>query len=762
MKKILIYIMVVWVNFAFAQYTEWHVQTIPNGGSPTNQGTESSPWDLQTALNNPSNKIKPGDVVWLHNGVYTGHYTSSAALSGTATQYITVASYPGEWAVLNGNIYSYVEPPQGLPNVEEDPNALPATIDQEMSTYLATEEEDTFAVLLVEGGYVQFKNFEISCLGNLNRLFVSDSAGNNCDTSNGFHKIVGISHSVATANKFTNLVIRNIPGEGIGSWKYTDNTEIYGCIIYYNGYILNSKSTCASTSFSVVGKGPGIYSQNEDATLKRIIKNNIILNNYDSGFFIWSATSNPGFDYLRSYDVTRNVFINNGSPQRDETANIIIKSNSGNSFNHPYNINVDNNIFYFNSRTSNVSGIDLQNSSGVTMTDNSIFKGTAGVKFTSNNTNLDFQHNMYFGKRLQTIIDPTTYAANNWTMDNNSYFTRSDSFNMFEIAVGTLRYSLPTFQSLYADELNSTRLANTDISTPIVGMINAAAPQKTLVTQNQYNPNLFYVTIFNPRADLASTNTINVDFSSYGIPNGKVYRITDAENYFGAQTIGTVSSGIVPFPMTLTTIEPITGVLGRDYITNIEHTLKDLHVFTVYFGCDINFDEYRQNINESSTVTILAKNRITLGTNYIANNGSDITAKASRDIKIIGSSHLKSGSKVHLKIEDPCPDLNYVGEGSSSKMSSVSDEVKTTKETSGNLIIYPNPNSGIFNVENGKGLKIQQVIASDINKAEVVFDQKYHNEPHVEVDISSKPSGIYVIDVFFEDGTKETQKIIKK
>src|SRR5262245_37174151 len=46
----------------------------PNGSSSGN-GSVGSPWDLTTALNQPSS-VQPGATIWLHAGTYRGNFTS--------------------------------------------------------------------------------------------------------------------------------------------------------------------------------------------------------------------------------------------------------------------------------------------------------------------------------------------------------------------------------------------------------------------------------------------------------------------------------------------------------------------------------------------------------------------------------------------------------------------------------------------------------------------------------------------------------------
>src|SRR6185503_14213734 len=69
-------------------------------GTPAGDGSAASPWDLPTALLHPPS-VQPGDTIWLHGGVYKGAFV--AKLDGADAMPITVRSYPGEWATLDGN-----------------------------------------------------------------------------------------------------------------------------------------------------------------------------------------------------------------------------------------------------------------------------------------------------------------------------------------------------------------------------------------------------------------------------------------------------------------------------------------------------------------------------------------------------------------------------------------------------------------------------------------------------------------------------------
>jgi hypothetical protein len=796
MKKILLFILVIGINVAFSQNTEWHVKPLNHGGSPSGDGSETNPWDLETALNInvglSTPIIKGGDTVWLHNVPgynYVGRFTCPLAgsITGSTINYITISSYPGEWAIIDGNTVGTTTDP--APNICPVANSQPEEFEniiyqEDLSTYDDDDELDVDPVLDVTGGYLIFKDFQVCFTGNYNRRLLDSNPSI-------FHKITGINHSPDTANagkksKFINLVVKNVPGVGLGSWKGAADSEIYGCIIYNNGYIrFNSDEADVNGVYKVFGKGPGIYTQNSSTGANpRLIKNNIVHNNYDSGVLVWSATTNPTTDYIRNYELCDNIIFNNANPGRRHNINdiststdarpgMIIDSGTGNAHNRPTDINVHNNVFYLNA-VNYIGALRVNKTNNVNIHDNLLCKGTKTCSFTLDNTSLAFTNNLYWGKFLEFGANVNSYTTNNWNFNNNKYYISDDFTNvMCHIPTSPtdptqIRRSFATFRSIYTTAETTYSYRDLEYGGPNMYYINGSTLPtfnfNIKVIQNVYNPKLFYVTIFNAKPNLYSSAPVN--FSSYNIPDGSPYIIKDVQNYANSSIPGTfdVNNPSINFSLTLSGTESPIGYY--EDITCSQFTkLKDFATFTIEFNsCNgIDYQKTVSNVTETSTVSMLVKTKIKLGTNYVTNSGSDVTAKAGKEVLLTGTCQLKSGSNVLLRIEDPCPDLAYTGD-INSKMSTSNDGVKAVKEVevTDNLIIYPNPSSGVFKIESSKGLKIKQITASDINNARFVFNQNYDNETTVEIDISSHPQGIYVVNVLFEDGSQETQKIIKK
>ena len=77
-------------------------------GKVNNAGSESSPWDITTALGGKQ-KIRPGDTVWMMKGAYKHPWKKGETgrgfevkLAGNKTAPITVRSCPGHRVTIDG------------------------------------------------------------------------------------------------------------------------------------------------------------------------------------------------------------------------------------------------------------------------------------------------------------------------------------------------------------------------------------------------------------------------------------------------------------------------------------------------------------------------------------------------------------------------------------------------------------------------------------------------------------------------------------
>jgi PKD repeat protein len=212
----------------------------PTGTTSTGPGTGtiSNPWALQTALSQPS-AVHPGDTIWLRGGTYVGTYTSY--LSGTASQPIVVRQYPGERAKLDG----------GTAN--------------------------TSVLLTVSGSYTWFWGFEITS-SSTDRA--STQTGSSPTDLNRPYECISNAQQPGSGVgiKIINMVIHNC-GQGIGIWQDATNSEIYGSLIYYNGWNAPDRT-----------HGHGIYSQNA-APSRRTVRDNIVYGNYSYNIQVYAESA---------------------------------------------------------------------------------------------------------------------------------------------------------------------------------------------------------------------------------------------------------------------------------------------------------------------------------------------------------------------------------------------------------------------------------------------------------------------------------------
>jgi hypothetical protein len=155
------------------------------GGSRSGDGSQSSPWDLQTALNQPAS-VRPGATIWLRGGTYRGTFTSQ--LKGADGAPITVRAISGERVIL---LHASDGPALDLGNTH----------------------------------YVHFWGLEI--------------AGPDAKRSTSRSKMTygarvhqgSSSHNI----KLINMIFRDAQAQGIGWWQAGRDMEIYGSLFYFNG-----------------------------------------------------------------------------------------------------------------------------------------------------------------------------------------------------------------------------------------------------------------------------------------------------------------------------------------------------------------------------------------------------------------------------------------------------------------------------------------------------------------------------------------------
>ena len=237
-------------------------------GSVGGDGSIGNPWDLQTALGGRTS-VGPGDTIWLRGGTYRGTFLSN--LNGTPSAPIKVRPYASERAILDGGNSNHVN------------------------------------ILTVSGSYTWYWGFEITS-SDPNR--VSNQTGSNpTDVGRGGGVAVDQTSATGAGLKFINLVVHDTAG-GFGLWKEAVDAEVYGCVVYYNGWTGPDR-----------GHGHGVYGQNLTGT-KRVV-DNIVFSNFSHGIQVFGSEA----AFLDNITVQGNTFFDNGMPN-DYQRNILVGGGS--------------------------------------------------------------------------------------------------------------------------------------------------------------------------------------------------------------------------------------------------------------------------------------------------------------------------------------------------------------------------------------------------------------------------------------------------
>jgi len=445
----------------------------PNGSS-AGDGSVSRPWDLPTALNGGNGKVQPGDTIWLRGGTYTSAINTT--VTGTAAAPIVVRQYPGERAILDAN-----------------------------GGTSGTSRGDFF---IVSGSYVTFWGFE-----------VMDSDPNRLTSTRPNLVIANASHL-----KFINLIVHD---GGIGFYTYPEQTdiEIYGCLIYNNGW--------QQPDF---GNGHGIYAKSTSGPV--YLRDNVIFNQFGYGVHVYA---NAGSGGVNNIHVEGNVSFNNGAidadPVNSPNANILYGGGDpatgggvvdNMTFFSP-NVGVHNLVLGYSS-TANID-LTVQNTYAVggqavyevgswqsfTMTGNSAFGSASSpvnLRFAGT-SGLQLGGNRYYR-------DP---AARAWLYNGGSY-----TFTGWQQATG----------------VGATDQAQA---------ANPAQPQ-VFVRPSRYEAGRANVIIYN------WTRQASVAVALSGVlPVGARYEIRNVQDFFGTPVVsGTYGGGTVSIPMSgVTAVQPIGG-----------------------------------------------------------------------------------------------------------------------------------------------------------------------------------------------------------
>jgi hypothetical protein len=342
-------ILVLAVVFAFSVNARGSEFFVSPSGSADGDGNVGNPWSLAFALSHPA-AVKPGDTIWLRGGIYEGSFVS--VLNGSPDAPIIVRQYPGERAVLDGG------------------------------------NSNRVSILEVSGSYTWYWGFEITS-SDPNR--VSTQSGSN-PTDIGRGEGVSISQTPTTGAglKFINLIVHDT-ATSFGFWKEAIDAEVYGCLIYYNGWTAPDR-----------GHGHGVYVQNLTGTKR--IADNIIFSNFSHGIHAFGSEVAS----LDNLNIEGNTIFNNGMPEY--ARNILVGGGTV-----AQNPRIVNNVTYFSGTPGNNLDIGYEYGAGVA---NAVIAGNYVVGgdnfFSQLNTNVTMTGNFFYtpvDSSIQSLFPSNIYSS---------------------------------------------------------------------------------------------------------------------------------------------------------------------------------------------------------------------------------------------------------------------------------------------------------------------------------------------------------------
>lgn len=482
MKTIHPLILVCLVGFSISQAAE--IVVAPNG-SASGDGTQAHPLDLATALSS-STPARPGDTIWLRGGRYIGKFTST--LNGVSGAPITVRSYPGEWAVIDSGV----------------------------------APENRASILMIRGSGCIYRDFEVMSSDPIRTSAYSGSWPSDIKRGEGI--------DVRAPNTQIINVIVHDAAQGIAVWSEAPNSEVYGCLIYHNGWQGPDRA-----------HGHGIYSQNEEGY--KLFRDNIIFNQFEKGVQIYGSSAAS----IKNFRVEGNTVFNNGilSVNGEISENLVIYGGATG----PEAIVVRNNDFYGNS----FAGKLLIGGDGAK---DLIFEGN----YVPHLTRIRYwQHaevtaNTFIRDtsmlELYTTQDPNTLP---YVWNGNVYLAQELKYTPYGLFQKNPNGTTTGKGLLYDGWRQATMFDSASQYTK-----SKPSGTRIMVRPNAYENGRATITVYNWNRE----STIAVDLGSV-IQNGQPYEVRNAQNYLAGPILtGTYDGASVRLPASGLGIAQPVGIAG--------------------------------------------------------------------------------------------------------------------------------------------------------------------------------------------------------
>ncbi|MEZ5401914.1 MAG: hypothetical protein R2729_19735 [Bryobacteraceae bacterium] len=450
-------------------------------GTPDGDGGKDKPWDLATALRQPAS-VRPGDIIWMRGGDYgDGRTRFESMLTGEPGKPVTLRQAKGERATIQGG-------------------------------------------MKVDGAWAWYRDFEIANKYNENRR--TEQAPFALDV-------------FAPHSKLINLAVHDT-GQGIGLWLPAIDAEVYGTLIYYNGFLGEDR-----------GHGHGIYTQNREGT--KLIHDNIIFEQMGVGIHAYGSEN----AFVEGYDVRGNVVFENGyfagGPQT-MTDNLLF------AVGRPVDrVTVEDNFVYNrpedNAGYSRIGWFFGPGPNGTATVRNNYFIGGQFSMMAAFWNKLTFTGNVTYSEAgFNARVDTKDgQSISNYTWDNNTHY-------------GPARF-LAQEKSIGSEEWKAM---GADAHSRLI----AGGPEGawSFVRPNRYEPGRANVIVYN----WDKAEQVEVDVSAV-LKAGQKYELRDAMDYFGAPVAaGAYQGGKLVVPMTA---RPPARPTGGNFPVLPRHTLPGFGAF---------------------------------------------------------------------------------------------------------------------------------------------------------------------------------------
>ncbi len=449
-------------------------------GSPSGDGSQARPLDIATALTYGKSPAKPGDTIWIRGGTYRAN-EFRCSVRGTASAPITIRAYPGERVILDVPL-------------------------------------NAWAVLIPESEWTNFWGLELTC----------------SDPDRTKTRPAGV-NVYGPNTKFINLIIHDT-GVAAGMWTPATDSEIYGCIIYRNGWQAASGDR---------GHGHGIYAQNE--TGMKVMTDNIVFNQY--GYGIHAYTENGA---IKGFHIEGNTIFGNGSPaypSNSDYNNVLIGGLKPSE-----RVEIINNYLYHPLSLQNTTNLGLfysaKNSKDVVLRDNYMAGGSVVSWIQEWESVIATGNTMIGTQNLVTLGLPSGIPSSAYNWNNNTYLVATGTANptpfLYSGGVGFTPYSFSAWKQ-----------ANGFDSASQFAVKSNGQPSgvKTFVRPNRYEAGRANITIFN----WDKNQTVDVDLSGV-LAQGSRYEVRNVNDFFGPPAAtGTFSGQPVRVAMPQTDPGPVFG-----------------------------------------------------------------------------------------------------------------------------------------------------------------------------------------------------------